>query len=92
MSPDPESDPALDLGPDLDLDLSLSLGHVRAAAERLREVVHRTPVLTSRTLDELTGATVLLKAECFQRTGSFKARGATNALVVRAGAGGLRAW
>lgn len=74
---------------DLDLDLRLSLGHVQRAAERLRGVVHRTPVLTSRTLDQRTGATVLLKAECFQRTGSFKARGATNALAVRAEAGGL---
>jgi threonine dehydratase len=60
--------------------LSLTLGpdDVRTAARRLDGVAHRTPVLTSRTLDELTGAHVHLKAECLQRTGSFKFRGAYN--------------
>ncbi len=53
---------------------------VRAAAERLRGVAHRTPVLTSRTVDERVGATVLAKAECFQRGGAFKFRGAYNAI------------
>jgi threonine dehydratase len=55
---------------------------VRAAAERLRGVAHRTPVLTSRTLDERAGATVLAKAECFQRGGAFKFRGAYNAIAA----------
>jgi threo-3-hydroxy-L-aspartate ammonia-lyase len=54
----------------------LSLDDVRAAAERLSGVAHRTPVLTSRTLDERTGATVFLKAENLQRGGAFKFRGA----------------
>lgn len=54
---------------------------VRAAAERLRGVANATPVLTSRTLDARTGATVFLKAESFQRGGAFKFRGAYNALV-----------
>jgi threo-3-hydroxy-L-aspartate ammonia-lyase len=49
---------------------------VRAAARRLDGVAHRTPVVTSRTLDERTGAHVHLKPECLQRTGSFKFRGA----------------
>ena len=53
---------------------------VRTAAARLRGVAHRTPVLTSRTVDELTGATVLSKAECYQRGGAFKFRGAYNAI------------
>lgn len=53
---------------------------VRAAAERLRGVANATPVLTSRTLDERTGATVFLKAESFQRGGAFKFRGAYNAI------------
>lgn len=53
---------------------------VRAAAERLRGQAHRTPVLTSRTLDERVGARVFLKAENFQRAGAFKFRGAFNAL------------
>ena len=51
---------------------------VKAAAARLAGVAHRTPVLTSRTLDERTGATVLLKAENLQRAGAFKFRGAYN--------------
>jgi len=56
----------------------LSLDDVRAAAERLSGIAHRTPVLTSRTLDERTGATAFLKAECLQRGGAFKFRGAYN--------------
>jgi threo-3-hydroxy-L-aspartate ammonia-lyase len=54
----------------------ITLEDVRSAAERLRGVAHRTPVLTSRTLDAATGAAVLCKAECFQRGGAFKFRGA----------------
>jgi threo-3-hydroxy-L-aspartate ammonia-lyase len=56
----------------------LSLDDVRAAAERLSGIAHRTPVLTSRTLDEHAGATAFLKAECLQRGGAFKFRGAYN--------------
>ncbi|HTD37208.1 MAG TPA: threo-3-hydroxy-L-aspartate ammonia-lyase [Candidatus Limnocylindrales bacterium] len=54
---------------------------VRAAAERLRGVAHRTPVVTSATLDERTGAQVFLKAENLQRIGAFKFRGAYNAIA-----------
>ncbi len=54
---------------------------VADAAERLRGLVVRTPVLRNPLLDSLTGGTVLLKAECLQRTGSFKLRGATNAAL-----------
>ncbi len=54
---------------------------VRAAAGRLRSVAHRTPVVTSRTLDERTGARVFLKAENLQRMGAFKFRGAYNRLA-----------
>ena len=53
---------------------------VRAAAERVRDVARRTPVMTSRTLDERTGAQIFLKCENFQRVGAFKFRGAYNAL------------
>ena len=53
---------------------------VRAAAGRLRGVANATPVLTSRTLDALAGATVFLKCESFQRGGAFKFRGAYNAV------------
>jgi len=57
-----------------------SLTDVRAAADRIAGVAHRTPVLTSRTLDERVGAQVFLKAENFQRIGAFKFRGAFNAI------------
>lgn len=53
---------------------------VRRAAARIAPHVHRTPVMTSRTLDELVGARVHLKCEHLQRGGAFKARGATNAV------------
>jgi threonine dehydratase len=56
----------------------IGLEDVHAAARRLEGVAHRTPVLSSRTLDERVGARVLIKAEPFQRTGSFKFRGAYN--------------
>ncbi|MGH2866898.1 MAG: pyridoxal-phosphate dependent enzyme [Solirubrobacteraceae bacterium] len=59
----------------------LELDDVHAAAGRLDGVAHRTPVLTSRTLDAISGAGVLLKAETFQRGGTFKFRGAYNALA-----------
>ena len=56
----------------------IALADVREAAGRLRRVANVTPVLTSRTLDAIAGATVLLKAESFQRAGAFKFRGAYN--------------
>jgi threo-3-hydroxy-L-aspartate ammonia-lyase len=58
----------------------LTLKHVQAAAERLDGVAHRTPLLTSATLDGECGATIMLKPESFQRSGSFKFRGAYNRL------------
>jgi threo-3-hydroxy-L-aspartate ammonia-lyase len=59
----------------------ISLDDVRAAAARIDGIAHRTPVLTSRALDEATGATVFLKAENLQRVGAFKFRGACNAVA-----------
>lgn len=58
------------------------------AVRRVRGVAHRTPVATSRTLDERTGATVLLKCENLQRMGAFKFRGAYNT-ISRLGPGAL---
>jgi len=55
---------------------------VVAAAARLAGVAVRTPLLSSPVLDALTGARVFLKPECLQRTGSFKFRGAYNALSL----------
>jgi threo-3-hydroxy-L-aspartate ammonia-lyase len=53
---------------------------VREAARTLAGIANRTPVVTSRTLDERAGASVFCKCESFQRSGSFKFRGAYNAL------------
>jgi threonine dehydratase len=50
------------------------------AAARLKGVANRTPVFTSRTLDEMVGSQVFLKCENFQRGGAFKFRGAYNAI------------
>ena len=58
-----------------------SFDDVCAAAERLRGIAHRTPVVTSKTLDERTGARVSLKAENLQRIGAFKFRGAYNTIA-----------
>jgi len=58
-----------------------SFADVRSAAERLRGVAHRTPVVTSRTLDGVTGAAAFLKCENLQRMGAFKFRGAYNRIV-----------
>lgn len=54
---------------------------IQAAAKRLQGVAHRTPVLTSSFLDNLTGNHLFIKCENFQRAGAFKFRGAYNALA-----------
>jgi threo-3-hydroxy-L-aspartate ammonia-lyase len=59
----------------------LSLHTVRAAAERIRSRVHRTPLLSSQSLSDRLGVEVRLKCENLQRAGSFKIRGAMNALL-----------
>lgn len=53
---------------------------ILAAAARIAPYTHRTPLLTSLTLDEMTGVHVLLKCENLQKVGAFKARGACNAV------------
>ncbi|MGE5264540.1 MAG: threo-3-hydroxy-L-aspartate ammonia-lyase [Acidobacteriota bacterium] len=60
--------------------LPVSFADVRAAAERLKGVAARTPVLTSRTLNALTGREIFVKCENLQRGGAFKFRGAYNRL------------
>jgi threonine dehydratase/serine racemase len=57
-----------------------SLAAVRAAAARIAGVVHRTPVMTSETLDKLAGRRIYFKCENLQKIGAFKYRGATNAV------------
>jgi len=60
----------------------LGLAEVRAAADRVRPYVVRTPQERSARLSERSGTDVWLKLECFQSTGSFKLRGALNALLL----------
>ena len=55
-----------------------TLDQVRHAATRVGRIAHRTPVLTSRTFDECTGARAFFKCENLQRGGAFKIRGAAN--------------
>src|SRR5437773_5949281 len=71
--------------------MRLKLDSIRAAHERIRPYIHRTPVLTGSRLNQATGASLFFKCENFQKIGAFKARGATNAVfsldesVVRRG-------
>jgi threonine dehydratase len=58
----------------------LTLVDIRAAHDRIRERIHRTPVLTSSTLDDQSGGKLFFKCENLQKGGAFKARGATNAV------------
>jgi len=60
--------------------LPVQYSDIEAAAQRLEGVAHRTPIMTSRTLNEQTGNKVFLKCETFQRMGAFKFRGAYNAI------------
>jgi len=61
-------------------ELAISFADVRDAERQLAGTVNRTPIFSSRTLDELTGRRIFMKCESFQRTGSFKFRGAYNAI------------
>ena len=61
----------------------LSIAGIREAAARISPYVHRTPVLTCGALDEMSGGRqVFFKCELFQKTGSFKARGACNTVLL----------
>ena len=62
--------------------MSVTYEDVAAAHERIGHAVRRTPVITSRTVDEVSGASVFFKCENLQRMGAFKIRGAYNALAL----------
>jgi threonine dehydratase len=62
-------------------EFAVAYADITAAADRLAGQAHRTPVLTSTTVNQLTGSQVFFKCENLQRTGSFKFRGAFNALA-----------
>ena len=59
-----------------------TLADIRAAAERIRGHVHRTPILTSATFDRELGVRAFFKCENLQKVGAFKARGACNAVMA----------
>ena len=59
-----------------------SIEDVRSAAERIKGVGHKTPVLTSKTLDQLSGRKLFFKCENFQKVGAFKFRGGWNAISM----------
>ena len=59
-----------------------SIDDIRAAAERIKGVGHRTPILTSQTLDEMAGRKLFFKCENFQKVGAFKLRGGWNAVSM----------
>jgi threonine dehydratase len=61
----------------------VELADIQAAAQRVSPYVKRTPLVPSRTLSELLGTSVYLKLELFQKTGSFKPRGAFNQILQR---------
>tara|TARA_B000000460_G_scaffold7545_1_gene5407 strand:+ start:155 stop:1111 length:957 start_codon:yes stop_codon:yes gene_type:complete len=59
-----------------------SIDDIRAAAERIKGVGHRTPILTSQTLDEMAGRKLFFKCENLQKVGAFKLRGGWNAVSM----------
>jgi len=66
----------------VELSKSLDVDRIRAAHERIRAYIHRTPVITSERMNETNGASLFFKCENFQKIGAFKARGATNAVFT----------
>ncbi|HRQ74248.1 MAG TPA: threo-3-hydroxy-L-aspartate ammonia-lyase [Phycisphaerales bacterium] len=67
--------------PDASLRDCVTIDDIRAAAARLHGVAHRTPVMSSRSIDFMTGALTRFKCENLQRVGAFKFRGAYNAIA-----------
>ena len=61
--------------------ITITLSDIQEAAERIRPLIHRTPVLTSESINRMTGAQVFFKCENFQKAGAFKMRGAANAVL-----------
>jgi threonine dehydratase len=61
---------------------ALTLETIRAAHERIRDKIHRTPLLTSEVLDSASRMRLFFKCENLQKAGAFKARGATNAVYM----------
>src|SRR5438270_5953996 len=66
----------------VELSKSIDVDRIRAAHERIRAYIHRTPVITSERMNETNGASLFFNCENFQKIGAFKARGATNAVFT----------
>jgi threonine dehydratase len=66
--------------------MSITLTDIREARQRIDPLIHRTPVLTSETINRISGAQLFFKCENFQRAGAFKMRGAANAVLSLSGA------
>jgi len=60
----------------------LTLHSIQEAHARIRDKIHRTPMMTSEVLNALTGSRLHFKCENLQKVGAFKARGATNAVFL----------
>lgn len=63
----------------------ISLDQIKKAHERIKPFIHRTPVLTSETINAMAGAEIYFKCENLQKIGAFKIRGATNAVLLLSG-------
>ena len=61
--------------------MEISAQHIIEAHERIKPFIHKTPVLTCETINEITGASVFFKCENFQKIGAFKIRGGMNAVL-----------
>ena len=64
------------------MNVNVTLADIMKAHEKISPHLHYTPYFTSATLDSRVGRKVFFKAENFQKTGSFKARGALNAVNI----------
>lgn len=77
----PPASPARPAAHEADPSTPLAALDIRQAHDRIRPLIHRTPILTSRHLDGLTGASIFFKCENLQKIGAFKIRGALNAVM-----------
>ena len=61
--------------------MEITKQHIDEAHKRIKPFIHKTPVLTSKTLDQISGAQIFFKCENFQKIGAFKIRGGMNAVL-----------
>ena len=61
--------------------MEITKQHIEEAHKRIKPFIHKTPVLTSKTIDQISGAEIFFKCENFQKIGAFKIRGGMNAVL-----------